>query len=420
MITVSMIAAAFAFSSAARDITEKSTDDCMFRLAGRSVLSEYLIPLKNDYGIFAFRGNEEEICEKMKFYLERSAGGKAAEKSILADTKEYRLTNPDAFEKEILAAARFSLAEDVLDAGGTLIRKKEKSGRKPRNDVRVNVAEEGEEPGGPGREISQTGRKIKNKVIIKGLPSAGITSGGPDISALVSQGLPSVEEIFKTQSDKFLVNKYIMQNFKNRKNIEIPTNTYFQNEAEYILYGKLSDDENASAFLSDFVIMRTALNLAHIYSDPKKVRELVAMAELMTPGPGAVATQAVLAGTWALAEAENDKMLILEDEKVALFKTRSNWALGLDGAVNGTAGTGISGAVKPQSRGGNDYCGYLEIFLFLEDRTAKLLRMMDLIQINMKLNYDGDFLLKEYNTGFRLSASAGGDIYVYDQRYEKL
>ncbi len=430
MITISMIGAAFAFSNAAQAVTEKSMDDCMFRLAGRSVLSEYLIPLKDDYGIFAFRGSEEEICDRLRFYLSRSVGGKAAEKSVSADTKEYQLTDADAVERQVLAAAKFSLAEGVLDAGGKLIPKKDKNAVKTNFGAFGGAKKHGENSakGKNGAAASESGirqgasgegRKIKNRAVINGLPSAGIGTGGTDISAILSEGLPSLEDVFKKESDKFLVNRYIMQRFKNRMNAEIPTNTYFANEAEYILFGKLSDDDNARAFMTDFVILRTGLNLAHIYSDPQKVRELVTMAELMTPGPEAAVTQAVLAGSWAFAEAENDKQLLLAGENVAFIKTRANWALELDSAVNGTAAVEGLPVIRPKSGNGNDYGDYIEIFLFIENRNKKLLRMMDLIQINMKLNYDRDFLLKEYNTGFRLSATEGSEVYVYDQRYGK-
>ena len=51
---------------------------------------------------------------------------------------------------------------------------------------------------------------------------------------------------------------------------------------------------------------------------------------------------------------------------------------------------------------GEDYNQYLNFFLFMIDEDVKLLRMMDLVQLNMKLNHYDDFLLKEYYVGLDL------------------
>lgn len=66
---------------------------------------------------------------------------------------------------------------------------------------------------------------------------------------------------------------------------------------------------------------------------------------------------------------------------------------------------------------GNNYVDYLRILLYLEDREKKLLRCMDLIQLNMKGCYNRSFDLKEYYGGFRFVAVANDRAYEYMEKY---
>jgi len=132
------------------------------------------------------------------------------------------------------------------------------------------------------------------------------------------------------------------------------------------------------------------LNLTHIYSDPKKREALAAAASIITPGPAAAATQIALAGAWAAAEAVVDIKKLEKSKKVPLIKTEEDWVLSLDNVINED--------LEPSEQAGEEgrgltYENYLFLFLFLMDRETKLLRIMDLIQLNMKGNHNADFLI---------------------------
>ena len=66
---------------------------------------------------------------------------------------------------------------------------------------------------------------------------------------------------------------------------------------------------------------------------------------------------------------------------------------------------------------GQDYEDYLRFILSFTERKVKLARIMDLIQINMKGNHNRDFLIREYNCGFRLEAEINGNRFSYDHVY---
>ena len=53
------------------------------------------------------------------------------------------------------------------------------------------------------------------------------------------------------------------------------------------------------------------------------------------------------------------------------------------------------------------------------DERIRILRIMDLIQINMKYVYRDDFLLKEYSGGLAYTMEINGKDYSYEEAYQK-
>jgi len=138
------------------------------------------------------------------------------------------------------------------------------------------------------------------------------------------------------------------------------------------------------------------------------------MAAALTPGPEAVLTQAALLELWAYAEAENDAALLYEDEKVPLLKTDRTWALTLENAMESEAG-----AVRPEGMEGYTYEAYLRLLLGLISEETRLLRTMDLIQINMKYLYRGTFRLKDYYAGLKFTMRINRKDYEFEECYDR-
>ena len=157
--------------------------------------------------------------------------------------------------------------------------------------------------------------------------------------------------------------------------------------------------------------IRCLHEITHIYSDAEKRAQTLAMAELLTPGAAAPATQAVLASTWAYAEADNDVELLWQGHKVPLTKDRSTWAMDLDSAVEGIMG----GTAIPAEEKGYDYGQYLQLLLFFKDENMKISRILDLIQINARMSQDGDFLMNEHWVGVAVQVRVNGADYGYEK-----
>ena len=160
--------------------------------------------------------------------------------------------------------------------------------------------------------------------------------------------------------------------------------------------------------------LREAMNLAYLLKDPVKSNEALLAAELLTPGPAALVTQKALLSAWALAESYNDYQLLVHGKKVPVMKSEQNWAVDLESVIaNQTDGYIDTGADT-----GETYGDYLRLFTYTMDAQVRLLRMMDLIQINMRRFYYEDFLLREYNGGLAFVMTVNGKDYETERAYE--
>ncbi|WP_312650352.1 DUF5702 domain-containing protein [Aminipila sp.] len=390
MIFVCLMMIVVVLVNASTKVSNYSYCDCVLQLAGRSILSEYHIALKEKYGIMAFKSYNQETNEKLQFYVNSSFNRKKAQNiltlikprlnSINCDLSLYSLTDVDNFENDIIDYMKHPR-----------LKQQEKGGQ-----------------------VYEGKGQLMNERIINALPSKELEDEGFNISSILSNGVPSWKELSSQNTKNLIVNEYILNNFNYQLGLESSTETFFRNELEYILYGKLSDSENQDNFIKDFKAMRLILNSAHLYADFEKRNQILEMAELMTPGPQAPITAIALAETWAYAESLNDVKLLLAGEKVALYKNKQNWALDLDSAIKGT---NKGGYVKPASNEGYTYKDYLRIFFYFEDRELKLMRMMDLIQINIQGGFDEGFYIKDCYIGFKFYTKINGQEYCYVENY---
>ena len=138
------------------------------------------------------------------------------------------------------------------------------------------------------------------------------------------------------------------------------------------------------------------------------------IATALTLGEGAEIGAPVVAEAWAAAESENDLLLLEAGKKVAFIKNSENWAVPVSSSLEYLWTDEYR---QPAKATGYDYEDYLRVLLFLENREQKLLRCMDLIQLNMKGSGNRDFDLKEYYGGFQFEAVVKDKKFTYIQKY---
>lgn len=416
-----MICFAFIYSASAFSAADRA--DALMRLSCQSILSEYDRTLLEEYGLFALHESDRDLSAKLRHYLLFTFGEEpsVSVSDISASGASFAVLDPEPIRQQILA---------YMKAGGALQLRRTEAG-----------SGEGMPDSGGGNEADLSGAGGGGSP----LPGAGETAGralrhGPTIASLPSRQLPEqdllsraegfgdqlirltgspggISGLFADGTDRYLLSSYTLGIFNHTRHTADPDH-FFLREVEYLLHGQLTDSDNLRKTESTLKMLRLSPNLAHIYSDPKKQEALAAAAEVISPGPGAILAQAALAAAWAYAESANDAKLLVQGFQVPLGKDDSSWAISLSHVLE-DAGSG-DGLIHPDRNQGLTYEQYLRILLLLEDETLLCSRIMDLIQINMRKNEDGEFLIGECCTGIAARAVIGGQEYSYESIYQRL
>lgn len=406
MIFGAMILLVFAFIQISSAKAAASAYNSVFSLAGQSILSEFDIHLKEEYGLIAFGMGDQQIRDRLNYY------GKATFEnnrrlnmipirlgSIETDLRNYSLADPQIMEAEILEVMKYRLLQELTGING-------------QEEEQIPEKFEAEGALHQGKEVD--GRVLRSQSIMQALPSRELKKSNIFVQLLLHTEPDSLSEMMKNLGKNLVIDQYIKIYFRNHQRARTEgCEPFFINETEYILYGYPSDEENLKRFEGDFIKFRTAMNLIHIYSDTVKMQEITTLATLLNPGPTTVAAQVLLATAWAGAEAVNDNRLLQKGNKVPLLKSTDTWALTLEeGSKLG------DGVILPKSESGYNYPEYLELFLAFENKEVKLLRVMDLIQLNMIGNFDRNFLMNQHHTGLQYEVMVNGKKIKYDKNYQ--
>ena len=382
LICTTMIGACTVIGNAAFSRLKTAACDAALDIGCRSVLSEFDRRLKSDYQIFAYKISKHEVEEKLENYIELNLHTcikpfRAGEVCAKAENIEFSLTEPEIIEKQIVEAGKFCAA------GVTYV----KDRGKPVEPLAV----------------------IKNSAMIGTLPSQG-----KNLKIINVEGFDGTKALSDSVTDTFFTDKYILETFGTRLSAPKSRYGYFNYEVEYIISGKTSEAENLKHVRKMIIAMREPLNAAHIVSDPEKMAAIDKYIASLPPGASLVSA-AVIVAAWAAGESENDARLLLAGKNVALVKSKRQWALELENAIGMFAGG--KDYVEPIDKKGQSYGDYLNMLLYIEDRETKLVRVMDLIQLNLRASYNGHFLLKELYTGFSVNAEVDGRKYSYVHTY---
>ena len=402
-----------------RRLVVSSECDIFGSLWTKAVLSEYDVHLLDDYSIMAYFGNDDEISAKLDSYLKYSAQGKLGVriKGAYADLTGYELGDPANFKKALRLGFAGNAASEIINGRGRTYR-----------DLDT------------GEGFDEEGRVIRNPVVVDTLPSHG-TGGSVSGDELTERAKQAADEngllgmLAGAGSEVLLLERC----FDNHVTKSDDKNHLLVNEWEYVINGSLDDEANYRSIRSRLFIARNALNLVSIYKDPEKLELIVTLAESITPGPLGIATQALLAEAWAALETEEDLEDLYHDRRVPVLKAPGQWKtdiwalLGSDRVkdeideeaeerleeISGELSE-LSGKISTVTRfsDGLNYDEYLMIMIASLSDNLRLLRIMDLIQINMKYRYYADFNMMEYYTGVRFSIEANSKSHEFEDAYK--
>ena len=383
--SVSIISLAMLFIGGTRAKAISSSVESLGHLWAKSILGEYTDKLYERYGIFAYKAKSPaEVDDKLNQLSEITFKGKRYIDCEGCNSSLYRysLAELDNFQKQVNKAA-------VADK------------QKNFKDIELDV-------------YTPSDRRISNDAILAGLPSKGRLSSF-SLSNFINKikEIDDIKDVLKGGKDEILQMKYMKNHFQSAVSQSEDDDSFFKYELEYILAGKASDEGNLKSTRNRIIAIREAMNIAYINQNPQMRNLALTIAELISSPAAAPATQQALIAAWAYAESVNDYRLLVHGKKVPLMKDDDSWAVNLKSIITNPNPEYID----KDNEKGNTYNEYLQAMIFLTNKDNRLLRMMDLIEINMKYCYYGNFSISSHYTGIDYSMDVNGRTHVFSAEY---
>ena len=383
--SVSIISLAMLFIGGTRAKAISSSVESLGHLWAKSILGEYTDKLYERYGIFAYKAKSPaEVDDKLNQLSEITFKGKRYIdcEGCNSSLYKYSLAELDNFQKQVNKAA---------------VAEKQKNFK----DVALDV-------------YTPSDRMISNNAIVAGLPSKGRLSSF-SLSNFINKikEIDDIKDVLKGGKNELLQMKYMKNHFQSAVSQSEDDDSFFKYELEYILAGKTSDEGNLKSTKNRIIAIREAMNIAYINQNPQMRDLALTIAELISSPAAAPATQQALIAAWAYAESVNDYRLLVHGKKVPLMKDDDSWAVNLKSIITNPNPEYID----KNNEKGNTYNEYLQAMIFLTNKDNRLLRMMDLIEINMKYCYYGNFSISSHYTGIDYSMDVNGRTHNFSAEY---
>lgn len=207
------------------------------------------------------------------------------------------------------------------------------------------------------------------------------------------ENVDNANNVVDDMIEKMLYQKYIFDKLGHYGMEKDETRLKYQ--IEYIIAGKSSDQDNLKTIIKRLLVMREASNLMYIKSNSTKMEEI----EVMALGVAAVSASPDLyplikesiTFAWAFLESVQDVKGLLQGEKVPLVKTKDSWRTNLSEILEAK-----DKHISKKTKYGLTYQEYLVLLMSIENRKVKNLRMMDIIEMDIRQS--------SYNENFRMDA----------------
>ena len=386
MICSSMVLMMVIFIGLVKDMAVDQSVESLGRLWASSMLGEYDLNLFERYGLLGFYGSPEEVDEKLDNLISYSFDEKSYIDygGLRSSMAGYELNSEEIFISQLRKA---TYTEAVSNFG-----------KKGERDYDYPEA------------ISD--KAIINRRILDSLPS----SKGTDDSLLdylgnYLSGISNIGDVVDVWSNAYIQSYYIKSHFGHALNIR--DDAYLEYEMEYILCGKKRDRDNFYGTRNRIIALREVLNFAYINANPRMYEETLLAAEIIAPGPAALAVQQALIAAWAFAESVNDYRLLIHGIPVPYIKDEASWAVKLESVIEYSG----EGYIDPGAGRGEYYDDYIFSMTFLLGESTRVRRTMDLIEIDMKKNCYKDFSLADYYAGVEYEIVVNGKKHSFRDGY---
>lgn len=183
-----------------------------------------------------------------------------------------------------------------------------------------------------------------------------------------------------------LIDDYSLTYMHNR--LSPALSSVLRSEVEYIIAGNKTDKENNKEVRNKIFLLRFILNVIHVFRDDAKkaladsIGNAIAAACSYGAG-GAVFSLLIIAG-WSLAESIYDINALLDGESIPLIKDKEDWKLSIEGLISEINPDDKDNEESVLDKMNNfNYSEYLRVLLMMTPTDTKVLRIADVIELNM-------------------------------------
>ena len=197
---------------------------------------------------------------------------------------------------------------------------------------------------------------------------------------------------------KALAILYMHDHFAYYTDLTLADDTVLKYEQEYIACGKDNDRDNLSDFLSRLLLLRLTSAILYVMSDTETSSKAEAAAMLTVGFTGLPylikAVQYLILLVWAYEQAVIEVAALTMGKKIHAVTCREEFCLDIKELVSFSSEMVREKAEKlVEPAQGIGYGEYLMIFMMLNRHGTACYRAMDLIQENLRYEYDEAFLL---------------------------
>lgn len=242
-----------------------------------------------------------------------------------------------------------------------------------------------------------------------------VISGIRDVESVFSEGaLPEavterIKEEIRNATDTLLMSGYCSSQLKCYGSSADKGDTVLDYEREYVIAGNRSDEENLTEIAGRLVLLRLVPAAVYAFSEPSVLAEAESAAALISGGIGlpllAEAVKYLILAAVAVEQAVIETAAIMKGKKVPVLTDASSACVSVAtlAAFNSTTISARAVAIG-ESTAAPDYGGYLLLFLLAGDADSEYARTLDIIQENLRYEFDGDILLSNFISGFTAEA----------------
>ena len=173
--------------------------------------------------------------------------------------------------------------------------------------------------------------------------------------------------------NEYFIDDYVCTYMKDTSGPKDINSHYLNGETEYIFAGSRSDDENMIAAYSGIYAIRFVMNVVHLLTNDEKREALKTLAEEHP------AIMIATAAAWAALESALDIAELRQNKKVPLIKRASDWKISTYGGVTAEEGGKDGGDANVSDM---SYSEYLRILLLLVPKQSKVMRILDVLELN--------------------------------------